>query len=66
VLLAWEGTRDAADARRALFARFVLEHRLSPRDPLAAEDAAWESDAIDAVLDGGPVPLARAARLLAG
>jgi hypothetical protein len=66
VLLAWEGTRDAADARRALVARFVLEHRLSPRDPLAAEDAAWEPDAIAAVLDGGPVPLARAARLLAG
>ena len=66
VLLAWEGTRDAADARRALFARFVLDHRLSPRDPLAAEDAAWEPDAIAAVLDGGPVPLARAARLLAG
>jgi hypothetical protein len=66
VLLAWEGTRDAADARRALIARFVLEHRLSPSDPLAAEEAAWEPAAIAAVLDGAPVPLARAARLLAG
>ncbi len=66
VLLAWEGTRDRADARRALIARFVLEHRLSPKDPLEPEQAAWEEPAISALLEGAPVPLARVAALLAG
>jgi hypothetical protein len=65
VLLAWEGTRDPADARRALISRFVLEHRLAPKDPLAAEDAAWEAPAIDLLLEDADVPLARAAALLA-
>jgi alkylation response protein AidB-like acyl-CoA dehydrogenase len=64
VLLAWEGTCDAADARRALIARFVLERRLSPSDPLEAEAAGWEPAAIDAVLDGGPVPIGQAAEML--
>jgi alkylation response protein AidB-like acyl-CoA dehydrogenase len=64
VLLAWEGTRDRADARRAVLARFVLEHRLSRKDPLALEEAAWEAPAIAALLDGAPVPLARAATLV--
>src|SRR5262249_1842485 len=59
-LLAWEGTRDATDARRVLLARFVLEHRLSPSDPLEPEDAAWEAPAITALLEGTPVPRARA------
>ncbi len=65
VLLAWEGTRDRADARRALISRFVLDHRLAPKDPLAPEDAAWEAPAIDLLLEDGDVPLARAAALLA-
>jgi hypothetical protein len=43
VLLAWEGTRPRADARRALLSRFVLTHRLAPADPLAPEEAAWEA-----------------------
>jgi len=65
VLLAWEGTRDTADARRALVARFVLEHRLSPKDPLEAEETGWEAPAIAAILEKGAVPLARSAKLLA-
>jgi hypothetical protein len=64
VLLAWEGTRSPADARRALVSRFVLEHRLAPKDPLAPEDAAWEEPAITLLLADGPVSLARAAALL--
>jgi alkylation response protein AidB-like acyl-CoA dehydrogenase len=52
VLLAWETTRPGADARRALLARFVLEHRLSPRDPLAPEVGAWEEPAATMVLEG--------------
>ena len=50
VLLAWEATRPGADARRALLARFVLVHKLSPQDPLAPEEAAWETPAINWVL----------------
>jgi alkylation response protein AidB-like acyl-CoA dehydrogenase len=50
VLLAWEGSRPAVDARRALVARFVLTHRLSPVDPLAPQDALWERPATDALL----------------
>jgi acyl-CoA dehydrogenase len=64
VLLAWEGTRDPADARRALISRFVLEHRLTRKDPLEAEDAAWEEPAIALLLEDAPVPLARAVALL--
>lgn len=64
VLLAWEGTRDPADARRALISRFVLEHRLTRKDPLETEDAAWEEPAIALLLEDAPVPLARAAKLL--
>jgi alkylation response protein AidB-like acyl-CoA dehydrogenase len=50
VLLAWEGSRAGADARRALVGRFVLAHRLSVVDPLMPEEAAWERPAIDALL----------------
>jgi acyl-CoA dehydrogenase len=64
VLLAWEGTRDATDARRLLLSRFVLEHRLSPRDPLAREERAWEEPAIDALLDGRIISLTDASALL--
>jgi hypothetical protein len=65
VLLAWESTRSGADARRALVSRFVLEHRLQPKDPLEADGAAWEEEAIALLLDDAPVPLARAAVMLA-
>jgi acyl-CoA dehydrogenase len=64
VLLAWEGTRPRADARRALLSRFVLTHRLSPADPLAPEEAAWEAPAIAALLDGKRLDLAEAAPML--
>jgi hypothetical protein len=65
VLLAWEGTRPHADARRVLVARFVLERRLSPQDPLTSDAAAWEADAITLLLDDAPVSLTRASALLA-
>jgi alkylation response protein AidB-like acyl-CoA dehydrogenase len=66
VLLAWEGTRPGADARRALLARCVLEHRLSPQDPLAPEEAAWEKPATALLLDDAPVTLEQVAPLLVG
>jgi acyl-CoA dehydrogenase-like protein len=64
VLLAWEGTRDPADARRALLSRMVLEHRLAPRDPLGREAPAWEAKAVDLLLAGRAVPMAEAGALL--
>jgi hypothetical protein len=33
------------DARRALLARLVLEHRLSAHDPLAPAEHGWEDEA---------------------
>ncbi len=64
VLLAWEATRPGADTRRALIARFVLAHKLSPQDPLAPEEAAWEVAAADWVLGEKPAALDQIAGLL--
>jgi acyl-CoA dehydrogenase len=64
IVLAWEGSRPGSDARRLLLSRFVLEHRLTSKDPLAPADAPWERDAIGLVLAEEPVALARAAPLL--
>ncbi len=67
-LMAWEGSRiaaDGGDARRLLLARMVVEHKLSPGDPMTITDSAWEQEAADLLLDDAPVPLAVAARLTA-
>ncbi len=64
VLLAWEATRPGCDARRALLARFVLVHKLSPQDPLAPEEAAWEFPAINWILGEKAASLNEIAGLL--
>ncbi|WP_158924925.1 acyl-CoA dehydrogenase family protein [Acidisphaera sp. S103] len=64
ILLAWEGSRPGADARRALVSRFVLAHRLSAADPLAPEEAAWGRPATDALLGERRLGLDEAAALL--
>jgi alkylation response protein AidB-like acyl-CoA dehydrogenase len=64
ILLAWEGSRPGVDARRALLARFVLEHRLTARDPLAPSGDAWEREATDIVLGQEPALPAQVATLL--
>jgi acyl-CoA dehydrogenase len=66
VLLAWEGSRPGADARRALLSRFVLAHRLSASDPLAPEEAAWEAPATSALLGSKRLELPAVAPLLLG
>jgi len=43
----------------------VIEHRLAPQDPLALGDSPWEQEAMDLLLSDAPVPLARAAALVA-
>jgi alkylation response protein AidB-like acyl-CoA dehydrogenase len=64
VVLAWEGSRPGLDARRAILARFVLEHRLESADPLEPRDDAWERHAIGLLLDPAPVAFDRAAAIL--
>jgi acyl-CoA dehydrogenase len=64
VLLAWEGSRPGADARRTVLSRFVLAHRLSPADPLDPREASWEQPATDALLGAKPLTLAQMAALL--
>ncbi len=65
VQLAWEGTRGGVDARRAILARFVVEHRLETADPLEPRNDAWERDAIATLLDPAPVSRERAMALIA-
>ena len=45
--MAWEASRPGTDARRALLARLVLEHRLGTQDPLAPSIGDWERGASD-------------------
>ena len=52
------------DPRRALLARFVLEHRLTARDPLAPANDDWEREATDIVLRPEPASPTRVATLL--
>jgi len=52
VLMGWEASRPGVDARRALLARLILDHRLSAQDPLALA-ADRESDIADLVLAEG-------------
>jgi len=60
IVLAWEGCQAGVDAKRLLLSRFVLEHRLTAKDPLAPANDAWEREAITLVLDDESVPLDRA------
>ncbi len=64
ILMIWEAAKPGADARRALYARFVLDHRLSPQDPLAPGDGGWERGAAEMVLSERKVSLAEIAGLL--
>jgi acyl-CoA dehydrogenase len=65
VLLAWEGAQPGCDARRVLISRCVLAHRLSPSDPLAPAEAAWEKPAADILLGTRTLTLPDIAALLA-
>ena len=63
VLMAREASRAAADARRALYARLVLDHRLGVQDPLAVD--ANEDGAIELLLSDRDVSLSDVVALLA-
>ena len=58
-----EAARPGADARRALYARLVLDHRLSAQDPLA-RPRRWEREAAELLLSERSVSIAEALALL--
>ena len=64
VLMTWEAARAGADARRALYARLVLEHRLSARDPLAPNAGDWEREAAEIIFSERRVALGEIGGLL--
>jgi acyl-CoA dehydrogenase len=64
VLMATEAARPGADARRALHARLVLEHRLGTQDPLAPGEFAWERAAAEILLSERSVAIGEVAMLL--
>jgi acyl-CoA dehydrogenase len=57
VLMTREAAGPGADARRALYARLVLEHRLSARDPLAPHEGEWEREAAEVLLSDRSVSI---------
>jgi len=62
-LMGWEAASSTQGGRRALLARFVLEHRLSARDPFKP-DLPFERDAIGLLLEDRPLALADVVELL--
>jgi acyl-CoA dehydrogenase len=64
VLMAWEASRPGADARRALIARLVLDHRLGTRDPLAPATDGREHEAAELLFAEREVEPSEAAPLL--
>src|ERR1700686_3013318 len=64
ILMIWEAARPEADAQRGLYARFVLEHRLSAQDPLQPRYGEWERKAAQFVFSERQVLLAEIAGLL--
>jgi acyl-CoA dehydrogenase len=64
ILMTWEAAQPGRDARRALYARFVLEHRLSPQDPLEPQYGDWEREAAELVIAERQVLLGEITALL--
>jgi alkylation response protein AidB-like acyl-CoA dehydrogenase len=64
ILMTWEAAQPRADARRALIAKFILDHRLNAQDPLEPGKGEAEREAAEMVLSEQPVSLAEIARLL--
>ena len=64
VLMTWEASRPAVDARRALLARLILEHRLSAQDPLELTAIDREGDATELIFAERRLSLSEVAGLL--
>ena len=66
ILMSWEAAQPGRDARRALYARLILEHRLSARDPLEPDGGDWQDKVSDLLLSERQAPIAEIAALLEG
>jgi acyl-CoA dehydrogenase len=64
VLMTWEAAQPSADARRALYARLVLDHRLSAQDPLEPASRDWEREAAELIFAERQVLLSEVVPLL--
>jgi acyl-CoA dehydrogenase len=64
ILMTWEAAKPAADPRGALYARLVLEHRLSAQDPLEPRTGDWEREAAEIIFSEAAVSLSEIAGLL--
>jgi alkylation response protein AidB-like acyl-CoA dehydrogenase len=64
ILMTWEAGRPGADPRRALYARFVLEHRLTAQDPLEPRIGDWEREAAEILFSEQQATFPGIARLL--
>ncbi len=64
ILMTSEAARPGADARRALYANFVLGHRLAAQDPLAPGGGDREREAAEIIFSEREVSLAEIAGLL--
>ena len=59
VLMTWEAAQPGTDPRRALYARLVLEHRLSVQDPLEPRTGDWEREAAEIIFSEANISLPR-------
>jgi len=66
VLMCWEAGRPGVDARRALLARLILEHRLSLHDPIVPAAQDWEREAAGLIFAKRKLSLAEVGALLRG
>jgi acyl-CoA dehydrogenase len=64
VLMTWEAAQPGTDARRTLYARLILDYRLSPQDPLAPDESEWEREAAEILLSERSVSVEEIAGLL--
>ena len=64
ILMTWEAAQPGADARRALYARLVLEHRLGAQDPLEPHGGDREREAAEILLSERSVSIEKIAGLL--
>jgi acyl-CoA dehydrogenase len=66
VLMTWEAAQPNIDARRALYARLVLDHRLTAHDPLEPTSRDWEREAAELIFSQRKISIAETAGLLDG
>ena len=62
--MTWEAAQPNTDARRALYARLVLDHRLRAHDPLEPIASDWEREAAELIFAERQVSLSEVVQLL--